>query len=278
VGVTRDVQPLRDALAGRYRIEREIGRGGMATVYRAEPVDGEGTVAIKVLRPELAVALGAERFHREVEILGRLRHPGIVPVLDSGEVGRLLYLVMPYVPGENLRARLDREGPLPLPVALSIVADLTAALDYAHRERIVHRDIKPENVLLDGARTLICDFGLARAIDRAALEPLSSSGLVIGTPAYMSPEQAMGREPIGTASDIYALGCVVFEMLIGEMPFPGLTRQAVIARHLMEPPRSMRTVRPDLPECVEWAVAAALAKSPHDRPASGAELLRRLSH
>ena len=273
----RDLQPLRDALAGRYRVEREIGRGAMATVYRAEPVDGEGTVAIKLLRSELSFALGADRFHREVEILGRLRHPGIVPVLDSAEAGRLLYLIMPYVPGENLRTRLDREGQLPLPLALSIASELAAALDYAHRERIVHRDIKPENVLLDGARALICDFGLARAIDRAALEPLSSSGLVIGTPAYMSPEQAMGQEPVGTASDIYGLGCVMFEMLTGELPFPGPTRQAVIARHLTDPPRSMRTVRPDLPEYVEWAVAAALAKSPHDRPASGAELLRRLS-
>ena len=273
----RDLQPLRDALARRYRVEREIGRGAMATVYRAEPVDGEGTVAIKLLRSELSFALGADRFHREVEILGRLRHPGIVPVLDSAEAGRLLYLIMPYVPGENLRTRLDREGQLPLPLALSIASELAAALDYAHRERIVHRDIKPENVLLDGARALICDFGLARAIDRAALEPLSSSGLVIGTPAYMSPEQAMGQEPVGTASDIYGLGCVMFEMLTGELPFPGPTRQAVIARHLTDPPRSMRTVRPDLPEYVEWAVAAALAKSPHDRPASGAELLRRLS-
>ena len=275
--MSRIFQPLREALAGRYRVVREVGHGSMATVFLADNLEAGGEVAIKVLHPELAHAVGPTRFHREIEILTLLRHPRIVPILDSDEAGQLLYLVMPYVPGENLRSRLEREGQLPMAVVLSITADVAAAIDHAHGENILHRDIKPENVLLQGDRAVVCDFGLARAIDRAALEPVSSSGLVLGTPAYMSPEQAMGQPDLGPGCDVYALGCVVFEMLTGELPFTGPSPQAVIARHLTEPARSMRTVRPDLPESVEWAVAAALAKSPHDRPASGAELLRRLS-
>ena len=267
---------LRTALAERYRVDREIGRGGMAVVYLATPVQGGPPVAIKALRPELTVVLGAGRFQREVEILGRLRHPGIVPVLESGAAGSLLYLVMPYVAGENLRTRLEQAGPLPVPEALSITGDLVAAIDHAHGRGIVHRDIKPANVLLEGPRAHICDFGLALAIDRAALEPISSSGLVIGTPGYMSPEQAMGA-PVGTASDIYALGCMLYEMLTGDLPFAGATAQAIIARRLSEPPRSLRTVRPDVPLRLQAAVAAALAVVPAERPASGAELLRMLA-
>jgi len=245
-------------------------------VYLATPVQGGPPVAIKALRPELTVVLGAGRFQREVEILGRLRHPGIVPVLESGAAGSLLYLVMPYVAGENLRTRLAQAGPLPVSEALSITADLVAAIDHAHGRGVVHRDIKPANVLLDGSRAHMCDFGLALAIDRAALEPISSSGLVIGTPGYMSPEQAMGA-PIGTASDIYALGCMLYEMLTGELPFGGATAQAMIARQLSEPPRSLRTVRPDVPLRLQAAVTAALALVPAERPASGAELLRMLA-
>ena len=267
---------LRTALAERYRVDREIGRGGMAVVYLATPVQGGPPVAIKALRPELTVVLGAGRFQREVEILGRLRHPGIVPVLESGAAGSLLYLVMPYVAGENLRTRLEQAGPLPVPEALSITGDLVAAIDHAHGRGIVHRDIKPANVLLEGTRAHMCDFGLALAIDRAALEPISSSGLVIGTPGYMSPEQAMGA-PVGTASDIYALGCMLYEMLTGDLPFAGATAQAIIARRLSEPPRSLRTVRPDVPLRLQAAVAAALAVVPAERPASGAELLRMLA-
>jgi serine/threonine protein kinase len=262
-------------LAGRYRIERELGRGGLATVFLAERADGE-LVAIKVLHPQFAAALGPERLHREVEILTRLRHPQIVPVLDSDEAGTLLYLVMPYVPGENLRSRLEREGQLPMPAVLSIAGDIAAAIDYAHGHNVLHRDIKPENILLKGDRALVCDFGLARAIDRAALESLSSSGLVIGSPGYMSPEQAMAEEDLGPACDIYALGCVVYEMVTGEPPFTGATAQAVIARHLAETPRSMRAVRPDLPGYVEHAVFTALAKAPAKRPRCAGALLRLL--
>jgi eukaryotic-like serine/threonine-protein kinase len=260
-------------LAGRYRVERELGRGGMATVFLAERADRE-PVAIKVLHPQFAAALGPERFHREIEILTRLQHPRIVPVLDSDEAGALLYLVMPYVPGESLRSRLEREGRLPMPAVLSIVGDIAAAVDYAHRQNVLHRDIKPENILLQGDRALVCDFGLARAIDRAALEPISSSGLVIGTPAYMSPEQAMGEEDLGPTCDVYALGCVVYEMLTGELPFSGATPQAIIARHLGERPRPIRTVRPEVTQEMELAVLGALGKEPAARPGSGTQFTR----
>jgi serine/threonine protein kinase len=275
---SRQILPeLRQALSGRYRVECEIGRGGMATVFLAEALDEPRQVAIKVLRPEVARFLGPDRFHREIEILRRLRHSRIVPVLDSNEAGALLFLIMPYVAGENLRARLDRERQLSLPAVLSIARDLAMAIDYAHGENVLHRDIKPENVLLEEDRALVCDFGLARAIDRSALEPFSSTGLVIGTPAYMSPEQATADAGLGPACDIYALGCVVYEMLTGELPFTGPTSQAVIARHLSDPPRSMRAVRPNLPTRVEDAVLTALAKTPAERPGSGADLLRRLT-
>jgi eukaryotic-like serine/threonine-protein kinase len=268
---------LREAVAERYAVEREIGHGAMSRVYLATPAGGGAPVAVKVLRPELAVVVGAARFHREIQILRRLRHPGIVPVLESDTAGSLLYLVMPYIAGEDLHARLGRTGPLPIPEALSIASDLAAAIDYAHAQGIVHRDIKPANVLLEGRRALVCDFGLARAIDRAAVEPLSSSGLVIGTPAYMSPEQATGQETVGTASDIYALGCVLYEMLAGELPFIGATPQAVIARHVSAAPPALRTVRPEVPAPVEAVVMAALAKEPKQRPGSAAELIRRLA-
>jgi eukaryotic-like serine/threonine-protein kinase len=261
-------------LGGRYQLERELGRGGMATVFLARALEGGDPVAIKVLRPEFAMALGPERFHREIEILTRLRHPRIVPVLDSDKMGSLFYLVMPYVPGENLRSRLERQGQLPIPAVRSIAGDVAAAVDYAHGRNVLHRDIKPENVLLDGDRALVCDFGLARAIDRAALEPVSSSGLVIGTPAYMSPEQAMAEEDLGPACDIYALGCVVYEMLTGGPPFSGPTPQAIIARLLGEPPRPVRTTRPEVTPTMERAVLAALAKEPAARPASAGEFLR----
>ncbi len=265
---------LREAVADRYDIEREIGHGAMSRVYLATPAGGGARVAVKVLRPELAVVVGAARFHREIQILRRLTHPGIVPVVESGTAGSLLYLVMPYIAGEDLHARLARSGPLPIAEALSIAADLAAAIDYAHNQGIVHRDIKPANVLLEVGRALVCDFGLALALDRAAVEPLSSSGLVIGTPAYMSPEQATGQATVGTASDIYALGCVLYEMLAGELPFTGATPQAVIARHVSAPAPPIRTVRPEVPPAVEAAVMAALAKEPEQRPGSAGELVR----
>ena len=268
---------VREALGTRYRIERQLGRGGMATVFLGRSITADRQVAVKVLRPEVARFIGPERFRREVEILRRLHHPGIVPVLESEMAGALLYLVMPYVCGENLRGRLEREGQLRLPTVLAVAREIAAALDYAHGQNVLHRDIKPENVLLDGSRSLVCDFGLARAIDRAARESLSSSGLVIGTPAYMSPEQATAREELGPACDIYGLGCVIYEMLAGEPPFIGPTPQAVIARHLTQPPRSICALRPDLPASVEAAVFATLAKVPAERPPSGAAVVERLT-
>jgi serine/threonine-protein kinase len=273
---TRLLDRLVEAVAGRYRADREIAHGAMATLFRAEDLTSGRAVCIKVFRPELVAVLGPERFRREVEILTRLRHPRIVPILDSGEAGGLLFLVLPWMAGENLRTRLERERQLSIPAVLSIARDVAAAIDFAHAENVLHRDIKPENILLEGDRALVCDFGLARAIHRAALEPFSSSGLVLGTPGYMSPEQGVGDPELGAASDVYSFGCVLYEMLTGEQPFTGPTAQAVFARHLNDPPRAMRSVRPDLPPRCEAAVLAALAKAPRDRPQSGAELIREL--
>jgi eukaryotic-like serine/threonine-protein kinase len=268
---------LTQALGERYRLLREIGRGGMATVYLAEDRLGGDPVAVKVLRPELAMSLGSTRFHREIEIATRLRHPNILPLLGSGEVGAFLYYSMPYVAGDSLQALLERQGRLPLARVLAIAGDIAGALDYAHAHNVVHRDIKPPNVLLEGDRAMVCDFGVARAIIRASTDQSSSSGLVFGTVAYMSPEQATGRGEIDARSDIYAMGCVVYEMLTGEPAFSGPTPQAIIARHLSEPPRSIRTVRPEVPQEMEAAVLAALAKEPEARPRTGAELMALLA-
>jgi serine/threonine protein kinase len=267
---------LREALAGRYHVDRVLGRGGMATVYLAENRETGVSVAVKVLRPELASILGPTRFHREIEILTRLRHPNILPILDSDDRGPFLYFVMPYVAGDSLEALVQREGPLPVDRVLEIARDLAAAIDYAHGEGILHRDIKPGNVLLEKQRALVCDFGIARAIETASEEPISSSGLVIGTPAYMSPEQAISGQ-LDRRSDIYALGCVLYEMLAGEPPFTGASYQAIIARQLGDKPRSLRVVRPDLPPAVELAVLSALQKDPSERPASAGLLLGELT-
>jgi eukaryotic-like serine/threonine-protein kinase len=257
---------------GPYRVRTELGRGAMAAVYLAEdPVNG-ARVAVKILRPELGLVLGPERFAREIEILGRLHHRSIVPVLGAGQVGSLLYYLMPYVEGENLRSRLQRSGPFPLAGVLTVARELAAAIDYAHSRNVIHRDIKPENILLDLEGAHICDFGLARAMDAAALEPLSSSGMVVGTPAYMSPEQAVGEE-VGPSCDVYALGCVMYELLTGELPFTGATRQALLARQLGERPRSLRGTREDVPAALERGVMRALAREPGARPKTAAQVL-----
>jgi serine/threonine-protein kinase len=267
---------LTGTLSDRYRIERELGRGGMAVVYLAEDLRDGGTVAVKVLRREITGIFGSGRFGREIRILQRLRHPAIVPVLDAYESPTLHYYVMPYVPGESLRDRLAREGPLPLDSVLSIAGALAGALDYAHSQGVLHRDIKPGNVLLAEGRAVVCDFGFARAIEIAAGDTLSSSGLVLGTPAYMSPEQAMGGE-IDQRTDIYALGCVIYEMLAGEPAFVGATSQAVVARVVSEDPRALRSIRPDVPKRMESALRAALTKQPEGRPESGAALMALLA-
>jgi serine/threonine protein kinase len=262
---------LQEAFGSRYRISREIGCGGMATVYLAEDTERGEPVAVKVLRRELTAILGATRFHREIEILSRLEHPNIVPVLDARQAGTRLYYVMPYIPGGSLRVRLSQEAVLPVPEAVSIARDVAAAIDYAHRQGVLHRDIKPENVLLDARGALVCDYGVARAIEVAGGASSSSSGLVVGTPAYMSPEQATG-DPVDWRSDVYALGCVFYEMLAGEPPFGGATAQAVLARKLSEPPRDLRTVRPEVLPAIEHAIRLALEKDPARRPASAGAL------
>ncbi len=258
-------QVLRAALVDRYRIERELGRGGMATVYLALDLKHNRTVALKVLHPELAFALGIERFLQEIGTVAQLTHPHILTLHDSGEVDGLLYYVMPYIDGESLRSRLTREPQLPVKEALAIAREVAGALDYAHRHNVVHRDLKPENILLSDGQALVADFGIARAIQRAGSDKLTGTGLSLGTPGYMSPEQAFASESLDGRSDIYALGCVLYEMLAGEPPFAGPTPQATLARRLTEPVPSLRALRAAVPVAVEHAVTRALAREPADR-------------
>jgi serine/threonine-protein kinase len=228
---------LRDALAERYTIERELGRGGMATVYLARDLKHDRPVALKVLKPELANAIGPERFLREIQVTASLHHPHILALYDSGQTDGFLYYVMPLVEGESLRDRLTREKQLPLDDALQIAREVADALSYAHSHGLIHRDIKPENILLTGSHALVSDFGIARAVSTAGGETLTEAGLAIGTPAYMSPEQAGGSRDLDGRSDIYALGCVIYEMLAGQAPFTGPTVESVIHQHLAaEPP------------------------------------------
>jgi serine/threonine-protein kinase len=265
---------LQAALADRYVIERELGSGGMATVYLARDLKHRRFVALKVLSPALAASLGADRFLREIELAARLQHPHIVTVFDSGDAGGILWYTMPYVEGETLRARLERERQLPLDVALRIAVEAARALEFAHQHGVLHRDVKPENLLLttDGS-TMVADFGIARPW--AETGGLTQSGVVVGTPAYMSPEQAAGERALDARTDVYALGCVLYEMLAGEMPYSGPNAQAVLAKRLSEPAPSLRTTR-DLPIAVERTVARALARTPADRYATAAEFARAL--
>src|SRR3989441_549200 len=257
---------LHDALADRYAVERELGRGGMATVFLAEDVKHRRPVAIKVLHPELAAAVGADRFLREIEIAARLQHPHILPLYDSGTAGGFLYYVMPYVEGESLRDRLEREKQLPLEDTLRIAGEVAGALAYAHGHGVVHRDIKPENVMLSGGTAVVTDFGIARAVTAAGdARQLTQTGTVIGTPAYMSPEQATGSAEIDGRSDQYSLACVVYEMLVGEPPFTGPTPQAVMARHSLDAVSPPSIVRASIPDAVEDALLRALGKTPADR-------------
>jgi serine/threonine-protein kinase len=253
------------ALSDRYRIERELGAGGMATVYLAHDIKHDRDVAIKVLRPELAAALGAERFLAEVKITARLDHPHILTLIDSGTVDGTLFYVMPFVRGESLRSKLTRERQLGVDEALTITRHIAAALDYAHRQGVVHRDIKPENILLREGEAFLTDFGIALAVSEAGGDRLTGTGLSLGTPSYMSPEQAAGDRSLDARSDIYALGAVTYEMLAGEPPVTGATVQAMIAKLMTERPTSLRVVRPAIPAAVDTAVMGALAKAPIDR-------------
>ena len=256
-------------ISSRYEVAGEIGHGGTAHVYLATDRQDGRQVAIKVLRPEFAASVSAERFLREIRYLRTLRHQNILPIIDAAEHGDMLYFVMPYAAGSTLRERLDRDGKLSFLVVRRVVSALADAIDYAHSHNIVHRDLKPENILFDGDRVLLCDFGVARAIVVSSTdEALSSSGIVIGTPNYMSPEQSFLDVPIDGRSDIYALGCVTYEMLTGEVPFAAAGLWALAAAHASSPPRSIRTVRPDVPEAVEAAVFRAMSKAATDRPPS----------
>lgn len=277
VGVVADeLTRLQAALAERYVVGRELGRGGMATVYLARDLRHGRDVAVKVLRPELAASLGTDRFLREIRIEAGLQHPHILPLHDSGAVDGLLYYVMPFVQGETLRDRLAREKQLPVPDALRIAREVADALGYAHVNNIVHRDIKPGNILLSAGHAVVADFGIARAITAAAGDQLTEAGLAVGTPDYMSPEQATGETGLDGRTDVYALGCVLYEMLAGDPPFQGRTAQAILARHLHDPPPPIRVRRPNISAAVESALTTALAKVPADRFSTAAEFAEAL--
>jgi serine/threonine-protein kinase len=261
---------------GPYRVLRMLGRGGMATVYLARDERHHRSIALKVLHPDLAHALGAERFLREIEVEANLTHPHILPLHDSGEAAGLLYYVMPYIEGESLRDRLRRETQLPVDEALQIAREVADALAYAHGQGVIHRDIKPENILLSGEHALVADFGIARALNQANKARLTESGMAIGTAAYMSPEQASGASHIDGRTDVYSLGCVLYEMLAGEPPYAGPTAQAVIAKRFSDPVPLVRHVRPSVPENVERTIVRALALVPADRFATAAEFGRAL--
>jgi serine/threonine protein kinase len=263
-------------LCGRYRIERELGRGGMAVVYAGEDVKHHRLVAVKVLHPEVAAAVGQDRFVREIEVAATLQHPNILPLYDSGiadvdsGIAGSLFYVMPRVAGASLRARIDAEGQLPIDDALQIGGQVAEALAYAHQMGVVHRDIKPENILLDGSHAVVADFGIAKTLDDVS-QSLTATGVAIGTPAYMSPEQSVGERRVDARTDIYALGCVLYEMLTGEPPFTGPNVQAVIAKRLAGAAPSVRLLRPKTPATVDRAIARALERVPADRFASAAE-------
>jgi eukaryotic-like serine/threonine-protein kinase len=279
--VANEIERLKLALAQRYRLDREVGRGGMATVYRAHDLRHDRSVAIKVLKPELAAALGAERFLREITLTARLDHPHILPLLDSGEAEGFLYYVMPYVEGESLRDRLNRERQLPLDDALQIVREVADALSHAHRLGIVHRDIKPENILLSAGHARVADFGIARAVEAAGGETvtrLTATGIAAGTPLYMSPEQANGERDVDARTDVYSLACVLYETLAGQPPYTGATAAAILALKSLEAVPRLRVVRDAVPTGVEEAITKGLARIPADRfgtPSQFAEALER---
>ncbi len=260
------ISRLNAALRGRYSIERPLGEGAMATVHLARDERHDRKVAIKVLRPELASVVGGERFIAEIRTTANLVHPHILPLFDSGEVDGFLFYVMPYVDGETLRDRLDRERQLPIDEAVDVAVQIAGALAYAHGCGVVHRDVKPGNILVSEGHPLLADFGIARAIEREAEDPrLTGTGHAVGTLNYMSPEQATGEAEIGAEADIYALGCVLHEMLTGQPPFSGPTARALMARHVLDEPPPIRTVRGDVPQAVEAAIRKAMAKAPADR-------------
>jgi serine/threonine-protein kinase len=269
-------QQLNTALDGRYRIEHEIGAGGMATVYLAQDLKHDRKVALKILKPELAAMIGGDRFLQEIKVTANLQHPHILPLHDSGAAGSFLYYVMPYVEGESLRDRLDREKQLPVDEAVRIAVAVGSALDYAHRRDIIHRDIKPANILLQDGEPVVADFGIALAVNAAGGARMTETGLSIGTPHYMSPEQASGDRELDGRSDVYALAAMLYEMLTGDPPFPGSTAQAVLAKILTEKPRPVTATRDATPAHVGYAVERALGKLPADRFATAGAFVEAL--
>jgi serine/threonine protein kinase/Tfp pilus assembly protein PilF len=268
---------LRGALAQSYTFDRELGRGGMATVYLAQDVKHERLVALKVLHPELAASLGPDRFLREIKVAARLNHPHILGLYDSGEADGFLYYVMPYVEGESLRERLDREHQLPIDEALHHARAIASALDYAHRQQIVHRDIKPENVMLHEGEAMVMDFGIAKAVSAAGSDTLTQTGMMVGTPAYVSPEQAAGETNLDGRSDQYSLACMLYEMLSGERAFSGPTAQAVMARRFTESVKPLRSLRGSIPEPVEHAVTKAMSTDVAARYKTAAQFAQALA-
>jgi len=264
-----------DDLAGRYRIEREVGQGGMAKVYLARDVRHERDVALKVMQPELSASVGRDRFLREIRLAALLAHPNVLPLYDSGEVNGALYYVMPFVKGPTVRDRLTAEGRIAVDEAVRIAVEVAEALDHAHRHGVVHRDIKPENIMLQDGHALVADFGVARAMSDAAGDTVTRAGVSVGTPAYMSPEQAAG-ETVDGRSDLYSLGCVLYEMLAGEPPFTGTSVQAVIAKRFVQTPVDINVLRDGIPRPVARALQRTLARLAIDRPGSAAELLELL--
>ncbi|HZJ01207.1 MAG TPA: protein kinase, partial [Gemmatimonadaceae bacterium] len=270
------LEKLKAALSDTYDVERELGQGGMATVFLARDLKHERRVAIKVLHEDLGAAVGAERFRREIAIATSLTHPHILTLYDSGEANGMLFYVMPFIEGESLRGRIDREKQMPIDQALKITAEVASALGYAHRKGIVHRDIKPENILLEDNHAIVADFGIARAVMADGGGALTKTGMSLGTPTYMSPEQAFAEKDIDGRSDMYSLACVLYEMLTGEPPFTGPNAQAIMARHSMSEVPSMQIVRNTVPDEVEDVVQKALQKSPADRFATVDEFAQEL--
>ncbi|HJR51590.1 MAG TPA: serine/threonine-protein kinase [Gemmatimonadales bacterium] len=268
--------PLAEALGGRYVIERELGSGGMATVYQARAAGRAEPVAIKVMNPNVADALDSKRFIREMGVAASLDHPLIVPLIDSGHAGATLFYVMPFVSGESLYDRLQRERRLPVPGALGIARDVATALAYAHERGVMHRDVKPENILLAGGRALIADFGLARAIGAADYTKLTATGVIVGTLYYMSPEQLREEPDLDQRTDVYGLGCMLYEMLSGEPPFTGRTLTEVATRILRAATPSIRRLRPEVPDPVDETIGRALAKARADRFTTMSEMLAAL--
>src|SRR5512140_3663904 len=264
-GSVLPVERLRESLSQSYSIDRELGRGGMATVFLAQDSKHDRVVAIKVLHSDLAASLGPDRFLREIKLAARLNHPHILPLFDSGEANGFLYYVMPYVEGESLRERIDRDRQLPIQEAVKHTEAIASALDYAHRQGIGHRDIKPENVMLYENMAMVMDFGIAKAVSAAGTETLTQTGMMIGTPAYVSPEQAAGETNLDGRSDQYSLACMLYEMIAGERPFSGSTPQSIMAKRFTDTPKPLQSLRSSVPANVEWAVSKAMATEPAGR-------------